>query len=439
MGKLRAGTAIMDISPEAGVELAGYPHYPRHNTGIHDPLFAGCICLDDGRTKLAIVTMDLLFFSKKHVRQVRERLDKSGIIPGNHVMFCCSHTHSGPWAAGRLDLEALEKGLGQDGNYITRLLDIVYDLVIQSCTDQFAASVGIGVGKCGKEQGVGGNRRSPDGPSDPSVNVLGVKDASGAWRACLVCYTLHPTLLHGESTLVSADYPGYVRESLMKTFPGINVLFAQGTSGNQSSRYFRTGQTFGEARRIGIAIGDEAGRVLSDLQMRNDLELAMQSTEMQPELRKYPSRCEAERNVEATKAETERLNVENAPYIERRNAELRLLGAEDILGYIQLNERGIRPDLLADELPLELQALRIGDECILGFQGEAFVEFGLEIKRRSKFDKTLVLELANGAAPGYIYTRESLEDGGYETDTSMLGASCGEMLVDEAERLLELI
>jgi hypothetical protein len=215
----------------------------------------------------------------------------------------------------------------------------------------------------------------------------------------------------------------------------MNVLFAQGTSGNQSTRYFRTGQTFGEARRIGTEIGGAAIRALKDMALSGNARLAVSMMELDPELRILPGRNEAERDVAKAREALKSLQAGNAPYIGTRNAELRLLGAEDILGYVLLGERGIKPDLLANELPLELQAFRIGNACILGFQGEAFVEFGLEIKRQSPFGRTFVFELANGAAPGYIYTRESLAEGGYETDTSMLGPDCGEKIVEEAVRM----
>lgn len=439
MENLKAGFAVSDISPEEGIELAGYPHFPRHNTGIHDPLYASCLCLDNGETRLAIVTLDLLFFSKKYVRELRQRLDKTEAIAGGNVMFCCSHTHSGPWAAGRLDMEALEKGLGQDEGYIAHLKDILCRLVVEACENQFDAKIGLGIGYCGREQGVGGNRRDPNGLSDPSVNVLGVQDTSGAWRACLVEYALHPTVLHGESAVVSADYPGYIRGQLVSAYPGICVLFAQGTSGNQSTRYFRSGQTLDEARRIGTAIGAEAGRLLANLEMISHARLSVHSVELDPELRKYPGKSNAELNVEKAMEELRRLKAASAPYIDVRNAELRLLGAEDILGYVLLDERGVKPDLIKDELPLEVQAFRVGDSCILGLQGEIFVEFGLEIKSRSPFGKTFVLELANGAAPGYIYTPESLSEGGYETDTSMLGPECGNRIVQEALKMLGFI
>lgn len=52
MKKLTAGTACYDMSPPEGVRLAGYPHFPRNNTGIHDPLFATCLYLSDGKTEI---------------------------------------------------------------------------------------------------------------------------------------------------------------------------------------------------------------------------------------------------------------------------------------------------------------------------------------------------------------------------------------------------
>jgi hypothetical protein len=45
--------------------------------------------------------------------------------------------------------------------------------------------------------------------------------------------------------------------------------------------------------------------------------------------------------------------------------------------------------------------------------------------------------LANGGMPGYAYTRAALEEGGYETDTSMLSARSGEIIVEAAIKLLK--
>ena len=121
--------------------------------------------------------------------------------------------------------------------------------------DLFDASLGTYVGHCGAESGVGGNRREKGGLCDPTVNVLAVKDTAGVLRACMLNYALHPTYLHAENVLVSADYPGYFRRFMQFAYPECITLFAQGTSGNQSSRYHRVAQNFEEAARVGTTLG----------------------------------------------------------------------------------------------------------------------------------------------------------------------------------------
>jgi neutral ceramidase len=436
MKHLKAGVSMIDITPPEGVELAGYPHCPRNNTGVHDPLFASCIYLDDGSTELALVSMDLLMYSKKYVRIARERVSEiTGIPPGNIAIFC-SHTHSAPWTSGRLDLEALEKGLKPDEDYISDLENKLVSLIEEASRYTFDAKIGFNRGYCGKEQGVGGNRRIPGGPADPEVCVVGVQDVSGIWRGCLVKYALHPTVIHSESTLVTADYPAYIREYLSKTKPGMKLLFAQGTSGDQSTRYFRNGQSFEEACRVGTSIGLEVDKVLNSMPLSEDAELFVRSVETDLELRILPEISVAEENVRKAEKELETLKSLNAPYINIRNAELKLLGAEDILGYVRLAEKGIKPELLVDEIPVEIQVIGLGDCRIVGIQGEMFVELGLKIKNESPFENTFVIELANGVLPGYAYTREALKEGGYETDTSMLSERSGEILVEKALELL---
>lgn len=436
---LRAGVSCVDISPEKGVELGGYPHFPRHNTGVHDPLYAGCIYLDNGETKLAIITLDLLFFSKKYVAAVRKRISEETSIPAGNIMITCSHTHSGPWASGRLDIESLEKGLQPDEKYIKDLQDKIVGIAVEAYNNTFEAKVGVDKGYCGKEQGIGGNRRDPNGPSDPDVWTIGVQDMEGNWRGCYVKYALHPTLIHEDSTVVTADYPGYIRHYFSMAKPDMVFLFAQGTSGNQSTRYFRKGQSYDEACRIGTTIAVEADRVLNSMKLSSEVELSVKSTEIDIHLRDLPSKEVAEKAVKEAEKKYKEAKDRNASYLEVQNANLVLLGAEDLLGYVLLNERGQKIELRDDEVPAEIQVVAIGDARIVGMPGEIFVEYGLELKSLSPNKKTFVAELSNGCLPGYVYTKEALEEGGYETDTSMLSPETGETLVQTALKLLKEI
>jgi len=439
MSLLKAGVSIVDISPKKGIELAGYPHYLRHNTGIHDTLYASCIFLDDGTTKLAIVCMDILFFSKVYVEKVRSRVSSKINIPAENIMISCSHTHSGPWASGRLDLEGLERGLKPDMGYVLSLKDKLVNLITCAYSNAFEAKIGIDKGICGKERGIGGNRRDPDGLTDPEVWTVGIKDKKDNWRAALVKYSLHPTIIHEESTVVTADYTGYIRRYFAKTKPQMIFLFAQGTSGDQSTRYFRKGQTFKEAERVGFEIGKVADNILNSMKLTSDMLIIVKSAETDIELRKLPAEEAAEAEVTKTKKRLEKLRKENASYIEIQNANLKNLGAECTLGYIRLKNKGIDLELEVNELPAEVQVIGIGDSRIVAIPGEIFVEFGLNIQKNSPFEKTFVITLANGCLPGYAYTEEAYNKGEYEAGTSMLTARSGDIIVKTALRLLEEI
>jgi hypothetical protein len=90
-----------------------------------------------------------------------------------------------------------------------------------------------------------------------------------------------------------------------------------------------------------------------------------------------------------------------------------------------------------DALSLEVQVFRLSDDAaVVGLPGEVFVELGLAIKDRSPFKHTLVIELCNDA-PGYIPTRKAFAEGSYETVNSRIQPGGGELLVEEAVKLLQ--
>ena len=439
---LKAGISRIDITPPKGLELAGYPHYPRNNEGAHDPLYATCMYLENENTAVAMVTLDLLFFSKKHVARVRRIVEEKTGMYGKNIMISCSHTHSGPWASGRLDIESLEAGKEQPKEYIESLIRNIVSIILNAKENAFTASFASGTTICGAESGIGGNRRIRGGPHDPLVSVMAVKDESDKVRGVLVNYTLHPTFIHEWSNVCTADYPCYLKLELEELTGGAIVAFAQGTSGNQSSRYYRQGESYDEAERVGRTLGKAAYRVIEKAQWKNELEIKIQSAEVEISIRDFGTEEELAAQVEHDEKIYKELyakygNSQNREeYYLWQNANLKLLGSEDQLGYVRMKKKGIKVELLEDEVPAEVQVLALGDTCVVGLQGEVFVEYGLYIKAMAGFKTVIINELANGVLPGYLYTPESLVTGGYETDTSMLGEDFGKEYIGKA---LELI
>jgi hypothetical protein len=336
----KAGTAIADISPDQGLPLAGYPRHPRNNLGIHDPLYASCLFLDDGNTKIEIICMDVAGYSKESVRAVREGIAKETGIPAGNIMICCSHTHSGPWTSSWLDLDDYEHPLGPDPKYAAFLQRTLIALGINAAKRPFEARIGIDKTFCGKEKGIGGNRRNPNEAADPEVWVIGVKDASGLLRACLAKYALHPTFIHSDSFLVSADYPGYMRKHLGEKYPEMMFMFAQGTSGNQSPRFFRSGKTFAEAERAGRTIGNAVLEVLSSMESREDAALGVFSEYVEIDTRQLPSFADAEAASKKYRALWDEAKRRSSSERDVWIAELKSLGADCVRAYSGIKEKG---------------------------------------------------------------------------------------------------
>ena len=442
---LKANMKRVDITPPKGLELAGYPHYPRYNEGAHDPLYAACMYLENNGQEIAMVTVDLLFFSKQHVAKVRKNVTERCGIKGENIMISCSHTHSGPWASGRLDIESLEAGLPQPMEYVEEIIEKISAMIVDAKQSAFDGYFASGVTVCGAESGIGGNRRIPGGPHDPLVSVLAVKDTNEKIKGIMVNYTLHPTFIHEWSNVCTADYPCYLKMELEESIPGVLVGFAQGTSGNQSSRYYRQGESYDEAERVGRTLGKAAYSVVGKLKWENDIEIKTAQAIQEIELRDFGTEEELRAQVEHDEAVYKDLYAKYGKSTNRdeyylwQNANLKLLGSEDQLGYILMKKKGIKIELLDEEIPAEIQVFRIGGTCIVGLQGEVFVEYGLFIKAMAGFGMVVVNELANGVLPGYLYTPESLVTGGYETDTSMLGETFGMKYITKALETIEKV
>lgn len=419
---LKIGMSLVDISPKKGVQLTGYPHCPRPNEGIHDPLYASCMFVDNGKKKVAVVTADLLHLSKEFMRELRGKFDFD-------IIASCSHTHCGPLIGIVHDFE-YDEGIRRDDEYGRELMEKVTLIVKEASENTFEGEIGTYVGSCGAEQGIGGNRREKGGISDTSVNVIAVRDTEKKVRGILLNYSLHPTYLHAENVLVTADYPGYVRRYFSFACPDAVFMFAQGTSGNQSSRYHRVGQNFEEACRAGTTIAVEVYHCLEKMEYKSDIDINVKSVEIELPAKAYPPEEEAYSAM--IKAQERFESLRNADYITMRNAELDMFGAEDIY-YLSKEAAGGYVD---PELPCEVQMVVLGDTAIIGLQGEYFVEYGLAIKKASPYDKTFVFTLANGALPGYIYTPDAVNDGGYEVGNSTFTGEAGSVVVRVASELL---
>lgn len=445
---IKAGFAEADITPEPGMETpGGYVKAFTHT--VHDPCKVRAAVFDDGRRRVALVSLDALVAPRPVVETAREAIHRGcGIDPGA-VLIAASHSHSGgpvgmiqpgefDHAAPLVQKLAYEASSLADAAYLRRVEHAIVEAVARAAGAMAEAWISLGNGR---EDKVAFNRRfrmkngltythpgrghpdivGPAGPIDPDVGVLGAWDGNGRLLGCLVNYACHCTT---NPEGFSANWVCYLEQTIRGAMgPQAKVVFFPGASGditqvdNLSPHVEPSAEQ--SARRVGGCVGSEAVRVLLLAEPGGDLPLDALS-----KVWKIRRRAPSAERVRECMAIVQRPEGEIGHTEWAFAKEIVLLDA-----------------LLAKskEATVEVQAIQVGPALFLGAPAELFVEWGLEMKRRSLFPFTWPVTLANGCA-GYVPTEEAFGPGGggYETRLtcySNLEHSAGRQMVEAAMEL----
>ena len=379
---MRAGVAKIDITPQvsAGAFMTGYTSkLDMPATGVHDPLRARALVLDDGRTTLALVALDLIGLNPGRLCALARA---QGL---DHILLAATHTHGGPLV---LDL-GVPYGENRDwpaaSPYLTWLEERIVEAVCQARDARREVRMSIGHGRAdisfnrrqcidGKVEMVWGRNRdrSKDwGPVDPDLGVWRLDDLDGRPFALLANYACHPVVMGKSNRLLTADFPGAAMDYLTAQFPGVMPFFLQGGCGDLDP-YVDVQEDFAPVR----SQGEELGRDIADLFR------AM------------------------------------GPYAAGKDGALE---PEPSLTWCELRQTFGRFEKPEQMQELRYGVLRVGrDLAFLALPGEPFVGLQLDLKARSPVAHTFMLGYTNGYA-GYFPTRQANREGGY-------GASWGETM-----------
>lgn len=433
--RLTAGAATVDITPQGSVFLFGYPHVPRQSTGIHDRLECSALYLRSGDAELLFLSNDLIFVPQPVVTEVRRLVHALTGVPARSILISATHTHSGPVTAAMLGNAADPVVPKPSKHYLDWLVSRMASAACRAHEMALPAEAGL---KTAQAVGVGTNRHDPSGPADPEVPVLVVRNAdTQRTMACLLVYGMHPTVLHEDSTLISADFPHFTRRYLQhRVFQEeCPVLWHNGASGDQSPRHVAKAQTFAEARRLGENLGKAVAQVIPEIEFRDDLVLHSRRTLVDLIPRVFPSVQEAQKNLEQKRAVFEALRRKGAAKQAVRTAECDVFGAEETAELAQAAKDGRLAATLRDYTPVEIQVLEVGPWRFVGWPGEFFVEYALALKRRAA--NAFLITLANGELQGYIVTKEAETRGCYEALNAVFAAENGARFVEATVALLQ--
>jgi hypothetical protein len=446
--RLSAGAATSNITPTLGELIVGN-FIPVPATHIHDELYARCLVLDDGETRVAIVVADNVGIPRRVLDEAKRRAHARSGIAIDRILISSTHTHSATTARGSERLDASEP---LDA-YQTFVAGRIADGIQRAITNLEPARVGWGRGRLPEQVF---NRRwlvkpgpllnnpfgetdkvrmnppvaSPDlldpaGPTDPDIRFISVYSVTGHPIALLANYSLHYVggVPNGH---VSADYFGAFARAMMRLLnddrhgPAFVPMLSNGTSGDVNNIDFRRPQLrlpdYARMELVANQVAAEVFRVMQGLEYHDTVPLRIVQRELSLETRRPAAKL-----VERARAILAR--PEAAP-----------------LGHPQERiyaERTLRMAEAPARIEVPLQALRVGEQAIVAIPFEVFAEMGLEIKAKSPFPDTFTVSIANGAY-GYLPTVAQHALGGYETwlGTNLVEVQTAPKIVDMLLQML---
>jgi hypothetical protein len=439
--ELRAGAAAVNITPPAGVGMAGY-YFERAAEGANDDLFAKALVLEVDGTKVGLVTLDLISTTRPMVEAARREIERATGIPAASVMISATHAHTGPVLMDRDPRDPDRKGSKATREYSQRLPGLIAESVrlaaerLQPARASAAevlepnlsfnrrfhmrdGSVGWNPGKLNK------NIVRVAGPIDPEVGVIHFETPQGEMPskplATYVNFAMHPDTVGG--TKISADFPGVLALRLAEyKGPDMVTLFANGACGNINHvnvNWADPQKGPAEAARLGNILAGDVLKAWMQLQPASSGPLRV--------------------STETVKLPLPELNPGD---VERARADLARYGTQDNRGFMQKVEANKILAVAAREgkpHEVEVQVIALGgDAAWVSLPGEIFVELGLAIKQASPFNHTFIAELANGSV-GYVPNRHAYLEGNYEPASARCAAGSGELLVESAVRQLRAL
>ncbi len=407
---IRAGVAVIDITPPPGLLMAGFAARTEPAEGAHDPLTVRALAVDE----TVLVVADVIGFHQEMSARVRARCG----LPDENVMLCATHTHGGPVSMlGRLHAAA-------DSGYLGRLEDACVTAIDQARDRRVDAELFFAAGD---DPDVARNRRHDDGPIDRTLPVLTVRRTDGDVLAILVNYACHPVVLGADNRQWTGDYPHFVRAELEASNPGATAIFLTGCIGDLNTghsaeasislagnpaRSFPTAEAIG--KRIAEAVAEGKDRPLG-----TDCSAALTSVTLTFERR------------EQAPFESLRLSwLDEAAHSDQARAELLKIWADWA--------RDIAPRPL-DPLPERVAMFDWGGMILIGMPGEIFAATALDL-RAALGDRPVMLAGFCDDNPGYIPPREEYRFGGYEVDEAhrfygqpaTIAPGCAEAIRDAA-------
>ena len=196
VGRLQAGAAEAELPGAVGLHLAGELN-PRVARGARTPLMAKALVLANAETQLALVTLDLFGLRAETAAALRDAICERCSLPPEAVMVVCSRTRGAPYTTPLVGWPGIEEGFS--AGVVAQVPEVV------AAAQEARAPASLGIGQAILPHLVYNHRfltrnykaisapwgvprdeiLYPEGPTDPALAVLVIRDDRGRPLALL--------------------------------------------------------------------------------------------------------------------------------------------------------------------------------------------------------------------------------------------------------------
>ena len=433
---LQVGYAREKIMPQSPVPLAGYTDSTkRMSTGFLDYLYATCIAVTEGEQTVLLFTQDLFKSEESWVDEVREKITAQTGIPGDHILICSTHNHSGPDVASshssipdyrKVYTEALVKAAS--AALEDRAAATLYGTKTQTQNLNFPRHYLLSDNSYGGDNFGDFTGNSITGYANPAApEMLLVKfDREGDKQDILMMnWQVYACMIGtSDNTNLTADFVAPVRQTLEEQ-TGMLFAYFNGAAGDlkpqsriTSDNLYDTGEAYGQA------IAQCAIDALPNLTRIEGEGIKTSQVELE-----YAVNHEDEGMLDQAK---EVVQVWNSTGITAGKNLAEQYGFRSVYHAQQVTYRITRPQTDV----MEMNAVYVAGMAFVTAPFEMFSQSGIYIKENSPFDMTMVFSCANEYR-GNFATSQAYDYHSYESDINYYAKGCAEAAQEKFVQMLK--
>lgn len=438
------GVAREDVTPPVGIYSRNWGA-AKHDvsSGIHRPLSVTCVTFQASKQEkpLILISADFgLWRSSTDGNNIRNDIMSFFSVPPSHLMFCLTHTHSGP-VLSRDD--GFKPGGDLIDGYLKELLDSILKVIKTALSSATLSVLTWNYGKCNLAK----NRDlfdpainrfvtgfNPQQEADDTLLVGRITNSAGKMTGTIVNYACHPTTLAWQNELTSPDYVGAMRE-VVTGYTGAPCLFLQGASGDLAPKLQYSGDT-DMADKNGRQLGYSVLAAIEDMLPPGE-KLSFDKVVCSGAalgLWKLTENGKVSAMLRAIRGEVA-YNLKALPKLD-----------EIVQEYDRSNDRVLKERLWrlrclrinlgdGDTAIVYFWIWKIGDAWLVGQPNEAYSGFQVNL-RKALSGAAAVINLVNGSA-GYLVPRELYGQKIYQVEQTPFAAGSLEQLYNEVVKTAE--